>query len=270
MAEPRDLRAQQYAFAAHLRDPAGHPPPPGIEDRRMAVYRRLFLNNIANLLGNGFPVIRRILGEDAWMALVRRFYANHRSRSPLFPEIGREFVRFLQEQPHADDPPWLAELAHYEWIELVVRIDDTPAPPHDPEGDLLRGVPVPAPWMRALAYAWPVHQLSPDHLPAQPPAAPTLLLVRRDGLGEARFASLSGPAWRLLELLGEASRSGSECLDLLATEAGVAGDPGFLDQGAALLRRMRAEGTLLGTLPGDRARCGSSPPRPGEVPLPHD
>ncbi|KAF1701828.1 DNA-binding domain-containing protein [Pseudoxanthomonas suwonensis] len=249
MAEPRDLRAQQYAFAAHLRDPDAHPPPPGIEERRMAVYRRLFLNNIAQLLGNGFPVVRRILGADAWMALVRRFHALPRSRTPLFPEIGREFVRFVQEHADAGDPPWLAELAHYEWIELAVRIDDSPTPPHVADGDLLREVPVLAPWMRALAYAWPVHELGPGHLPAQPPPGPTLLLVRRARDGQARSARLSAPAYRLLELLGEGRRSGGECLRVLAAEAGAADDPGFLDQGAGLLARMRAEGTVLGTRP---------------------
>ena len=35
------LRDHQFAFAAHLRD-AANPPPPGIEPRRMAVYRELF------------------------------------------------------------------------------------------------------------------------------------------------------------------------------------------------------------------------------------
>ena len=46
-----DFRQRQAAFAAHLRDPEAHPAPPGIEPRRMAVYRELFFNNIAGLLG---------------------------------------------------------------------------------------------------------------------------------------------------------------------------------------------------------------------------
>ena len=45
-----ELRRQQLAFAAHLRDPQAHPPPPGIEPRRLAVYRELFFNGIAGLL----------------------------------------------------------------------------------------------------------------------------------------------------------------------------------------------------------------------------
>ena len=92
-----DLRQQQSAFAAHLRDPAANPPPPGIEPRRMAIYRDLFFNNIAGLLAANFPVIRRTLGEDAWRALVRRFYSTHRSRTPLFPELAPEAASVLDE-----------------------------------------------------------------------------------------------------------------------------------------------------------------------------
>lgn len=247
MPDPGDLQA---AFAAHLRDPQAHPPPSGIEPRRMAVYRELFFNNIAGLLGGNFPVLRRTLGEDAWLALVRRFYAGHASRTPLFPELAREFIRYLEARgDDAGDPPWLVELAHYEWIELAVQIDDSVPPPHDPAGDLLDGVPVVSPWIRALAYRWPVHTIGPQHRPDEAPAAPTLLLVRRDPDGQARFAAISPLVYRLLELLGEGGRSGRECLSVLADEAGVPADAGFIAQGAAMLERMRAEGTLPGTAP---------------------
>lgn len=241
-----DFRERQAAFAAHLRDPQANPPPPGIEPRRMAVYRELFFNNIAGLLGGNFPVIRRTLGEADWTALVRRFYADHRSRTPLFPEIAREFIRFLEARGEgAADPPWLAELAHYEWIELSVQIDDSPLPAHDPGGDLLEGVPLVSPWVRALAYRWPVHTIGPGQRPTTAPPEPTLLLVRRDADGRARFAAISPLVYRLLELLAAGDRSGRACLLALAIEAGVSADDAFLAQGQAMLQRMRHEGTLL-------------------------
>jgi len=245
-----DLRAQQFAFAAHLRDPDANPPPPGIEARRMQVYRELFFNGIASLLGGGFPVIRRTLGEDAWTALVRRFHAGHRSRTPLFTEIPAEFVRFLEQGGvSADDPPWLAELAHYEWIELVVRIDDTPTPAHDPHGDLVSGVPVVAPWARALAYRWPVHRIGPEHRPQHPPPAPTLLLVHRHADGQARFAAISALVHRLLQRLGEGGLTGQAQVRALADEAGALADDDFLASGAAMLQSLRADGAVLGTAP---------------------
>ena len=118
------LDAQLRTFAAHLRDPRANPPPPGIEDRRLAVYRELFFNNIRELLSGNFPVSRRTLGEAVWGLLVHDFHARHRAHSPLFPEIGQEFQQFLRARADAGagDPHWLVELAHYEWVELALQL----------------------------------------------------------------------------------------------------------------------------------------------------
>jgi hypothetical protein len=253
MADAASLRAQQFALSRHLRDPGAAPPPEGIEDRRVGVYRDLLRNNIRSLLAGNFPVIRRTLDEARWDALVQAFFAGHRSRTPLFTEIGREFIAFLEARAagDGDDPPWLAELAHYEWVELALQISDA-LPPTGlvPEGDLLHSVPVVSPQAWALAYRWPVHRIGPDYWPQTPPQAPTLLLVRRDASGEIRFAQLSPLAFRLLEMLAANDQaSGRDLLRALATEAGAADIDAFVAEGAAMLARMRDEGTVLGTRP---------------------
>jgi len=104
-----------------------------------------------------------------------------------------------------------------------------------------------SPFAWALAYQWPVHRIGPDFQPDLPPPEPTLLLVRRDASHQVRFAAISPLVYRLIELLGEGGRSGGDILRHLATEAGVDDVPAFVDQGAAMLVRMRDEGTLLGT-----------------------
>ena len=243
------LHDQQFALSRHLRDPSSHPPPPGIEERRLAVYRDLFFNNIEGLLAGNFPVIRKTLGDDAWRALVRRFYADHRSQTPLFPEIAREFIRYLESREDDGLPPWLRELAHYEWVELALQIADDAVPAHVPDGDLLAGEPVVSPFAWALAYQWPVHRIGPAFQPDAPQAEPTLLLVRRDAGYQIRFAAISSLVYRLIELLGVGGRSGSDTLRKLAVEAGVDDVSAFVEQGAAMLSRMREEGTLLGTAP---------------------
>ncbi|MBL8258008.1 hypothetical protein J2X02_000361 [Pseudoxanthomonas japonensis] len=243
------LHDQQFALSRHLRDPSSHPPPPGIEARRLAIYRDLFFNNIEALLAGNFPVIRKTLGDDAWRALVRRFYADHRSQTPLFPEIAREFIRYLESREDDALPPWLRELAHYEWVELALQIADDTMPPHAPDGDLLAGEPVVSPFAWALAYQWPVHRIGPDFQPDVPSGEPTLLLVRRDAGHQVRFAAISPLVYRLVELLGEGGRSGGDTLRQLAMEAGAEDVSAFVDQGAAMLSRMREEGTLLGTGP---------------------
>ncbi len=251
MADPAAaLREQQFALARHVRDPQSNPPPPRIEDRRLAVYRELFYNNIDSLLAGNFPVIRKTLSDAGWHARVRAFLADHRCRTPLFTEIGREFIRFLdaRQEAGAVDPAWLSELAHYEWVELALQISDEPLPPHAPDGDLLQGRPLVSPQAWALAYRWPVQRIGPEYLPAEAPDAPTLLLVRRDSAGDVRFAEISPLVYRLLELLGdEMPRTGRESLLVLADEAGAPDAEAFVREGAAMLERMREEGTLLGT-----------------------
>jgi uncharacterized protein len=249
------LHDQLYGFAAHLRDPASHPPPPGIEDRRMAVYRELFVNNLRSLLSANFPVIRSTLGDARWDALVRGFHAGHRCRTPLFTEVGTEFVAYLQARADAGDvAPWLPELAHYEWAELALQIADDALPAHDPHGDPVRGVPVLSPFAWPLAYAWPVQRIGPANEPDAPGPTPTLLLLRRETAGDVRFSELSPLVYRLLQLVGEASgRSGAALLEVLADEARAADRDGFLDEGARMLRRLRDEGTLVGTRPGTAA-----------------
>lgn len=242
------LRTQLYALASHVRDPDTHAPPPGIEDRRLAIYRELFHNSIEGLLAGNFPVIRKTMGDADWRALVRRFYADHRCRTPLFTEIGREFVQFLQDRD--DVPPWLHELAHYEWVELALQISDEPMPAHDPDGDLMRDPLVPSPLAWALAYAWDVQRIGPGHRPDAPPAQPTLLLVRREACGDVRFSELSPLVFRLLQLLGtDPAPSGETALRQLAGEAGATDIATFLDEGRAMLQRLHHEGVVLGTSP---------------------
>ena len=245
------LRAQQLALSRHLRDPRAAPPE-GIRPERLALYGRLLYNNLQSLLAGNFPVIRATLPDARWHALVRAFYAGHRCRTPLFTEIGREFVRWLEDVRDPDLPPWLGELAHYEWVELALQISDA-APPADARpldagsgSELLDAVPLLSPLAWALAYRWPVHRLGPAYQPAEPPGAPTLLLVRRDGDGDVRFAELSPLAFRLLELLAPGDRTGRDCLLALAGEAAADDPDALLAEGAALLARMAAEGTICG------------------------
>lgn len=253
MAEaPARLRAQQYAFAAHLRDPGSAPAPDGIEDRRMAVYRELFYNSIESLLAGNFPVIRKLLDDAAWHRLVRSFYREHRAHTPLFPEIGREFLRYLEARATRGeaDPGWLHQLAHYEWVELALSLDETELGdvPCDPVGDLLDGVPVPSPLAWPLAYAWPVHRLAPGAVPDGAPASPTFLLALRDRSDAVRFKELTPVTFTLMQRLHDnpAGLCGRAILEAMAADAGQSADA-FVPAGAAALEQLRSRDAVLGS-----------------------
>lgn len=247
------FQALQYRFAAHVRDPR-RPPPPGLEDRRLAVYRELLYNNVAGFLADYFPVLRRITPPGRWEAMVRDYFARHRARTPLFPQMAREFLRYLEEErDDPEDPPFLRELAHYEWIEAALAIDPRDAElPADADGgaDLLAGRPVLNPLAWALRYRFPVHRIGPDFQPREAPPQPTYLLVYRDREDVVRFLELNDVTARLLELLvAPVGCSGAQLLAQIAAELRHPQPQAVLDAGAALLADLRRRGVVLGARP---------------------
>ena len=98
MAERPGFQERQYAFAAHIRDPQGVPAPEGIEDRRMAIYRELFFNNLKSLLTNMFPVLTKLHSDQHWRRLVRKFMQRHQAKTPYFLQLPAEFLDFLQNE----------------------------------------------------------------------------------------------------------------------------------------------------------------------------
>lgn len=243
------LHQQLGALAGHMRDPLAHPGPPGIDPRRLKIYSDLLYNNIEGLLAGNFPVIRRTLGDEAWHSLVRRFFSLHQSHTPLFTEIGRELVAFLESEPgHDHERPWLAELADYERAELHLQLSDAATPAYEPHGDLLDGVPVLSALAWPLGYRWPVANIGPDFQPLALPDAPTLVLLRRDDEGCVHFSALSPLLFRLLELVAaNVDATGRTLLQQLAGEAGQDDFDAFLAQAVPMLARLHAEGVLPGT-----------------------
>ncbi|GAB6196043.1 HvfC family RiPP maturation protein [Lysobacter xanthus] len=244
-----DLAAQQ-ALGAYIRDPERAPPPAGIEPRRLRIYADLFFNNVDGLLGTTFPVMRATLG-DAWTRLVRDFLREHDARSPVFTELPKELLRYLdrREAEGRGDPPWLRELAHYEWIELALQVSEARLSDlaHDPDGDLAEGVPLLSPLAWPLAYDWPVHRIGPG---SQPDAAePTLLLVHRQDDGSVRFHELAPLAFHLLQRIESAPDTGRRLLATLAQEVGAPDVEALVGQGLALLAQYRRDGIVPGTRP---------------------
>jgi hypothetical protein len=247
-----DFKQHQYEFTAHLRDPDNTPAPAGVEERRMKIYRELLYNNIEGFLGNGFPVIRSIYNDTNWHAMVRDFFARHKSRSPYFLDIAQEFLDYLQHERehHAEDPAGLLELAHYEWVELALAIaDETIDISHiDPNGDLLDGHPVLSDLAWPLVYSYPVHEMGPDHLPESAPAQPTYLVVYRNRNDEVKFMALNPVTARLLDLLlQDETMTGRQAIEQIIIETGHIHPEVVMKGGSDALEELRAHGIILGT-----------------------
>jgi len=261
--EDSRLSRLQTAFAAHIRAPDRNPAPADVEDRRMAIYRRLFFNNIRSLLEKNFPVLRSLYDDAGWSGLVRDFYTDHRCRTPLFPELPKEFLRYLQdvrphrEAGHQDDPPFLLELAHYEWVELALTLDERELEDvsADREADLLQGRPVLSPLAWALSYRFPVHRLRGEFQPQEPPGEATHLLVYRDRADRRRFMTLNDVTRLLLEHLERSpGSSGRELLAQVAVDIGHSDPEKVIAAGSAVLSDLRERDVLLGTRPEEKAQ----------------
>jgi hypothetical protein len=218
------LRDSQLAMARYLRNPGCAPAPKGVEQRRLDIYQRLVYNNIEGFISGGFPVLRSLYGDDDWHQLVRAFIDRHDCHTPYFLEISQEFIQFLmnEHQPRASDPPFLTELAHYEWVELALDVAEALPPSRQPPGDVLAAVPQLSALAWLLCYQYPVHRIGPAFRPACP-EQPTYLVVYRDRQERVRFMELNAVSARLVELTRDnTSASGEALLRTLAGETGVA------------------------------------------------
>ena len=250
--KPENLRSLQMSFAAHIRDPENQAAPADIEDRRMAIYRRLFFNNIVRFLASNFPVLRQLYDEKAWRQLAQEFYTEHRCHTPLFPELPKEFLRYLQEKraDRAGAPPFMLELAHYEWVELALSMDerereDTVA---NSTGDLMAEAPVLSPLAWPLSYRYPVHQIRPGFEPDTPPEKATHLLVYRNRHDKVKFMQLNDVSRLLLNLMQENSElTGLELLSETANRINHPNPSVVISNGKTLLQDLRSKDILLGT-----------------------
>ncbi|MGR8936110.1 MAG: HvfC family RiPP maturation protein [Gammaproteobacteria bacterium] len=214
-ATPERLKNTQRAFTDYIRDPQRAPLPVGVQKTRMDMYRELFFNNIDSFLAGGFPVLKRILNDRQWHAMVQDFFARHVCSTPYFSEIGEEFLAYLDTRPLLLDnyPLFLPELAHYEWVEMALSISqeeaaETDAVFEDNPCDYALSL---SPLAWPLLYRYPVQHLAPQFQPQTPPKHPTYLLVFRDRSCEVRFIEITPLTFALLLKLQEQPGLSAQC-----------------------------------------------------------
>lgn len=240
----------QRTFAAHVRHPALNPPPAGVDPQRMDIYVRLLFNNVEDFLSGSFPVVRSILDDAQWRALVRQFYAEHACQSPYFREISAAFVEWLTarqaEVPLMAQFPFLLELAHYEWVEVPLLLDDTQVDwtQVNCNGDLLDEPLVLNPVMLLQHYQYPVQTIAPNALPSEP--HPTNLLLLRNRAGKIDFVVVNALTARLIQLLAE-TKTAREALLQLAQALQYPDPQQLVEFGMTILQQLHSQQVILGT-----------------------
>ncbi len=245
------FRDVQYQFTAHIRDPEKNPAPSNIEDRRMEIYRGLLYRNVENFLSTGFPVTRKLYSEENWHKMVRDFFATHKSHSPYFKDISKEFLIYLNKERTAqkEDPAFLCELAHYEWLEIMLSFLDADIdwPSINKDCNLMESIPVLTPFMQLNQYDYPVHKIKPNFQPQQPSEQPTFILVYRDQQDSVGFMEMNPMTARLVELLSNnESETGEQILLTIAKEIPQLAKDVIMHGGHSAMIQLREKDILLG------------------------
>ena len=208
----------QREFAAHIRHPLRNSAPPDVDPRRMQVYVDLFYRNIESFLSNCFITAHEILGDENWHAVVRDFIHRHRSESPFFLDIAQEFLEFIStEREGMDDPPFLTELCHFEWVKQDLRYRPEELPARESDVELSDATIQISPLARPLSYEWPVHEIGSEFQPNDKPVERTWLVLYRDRAYGVHMITASMGTHRLLALLGEPTTF-SSVVDIVCSE----------------------------------------------------
>ena len=216
--KPVGFQQQQMAFAAYIRDPQTHNAIEGIAEERMAVYRDLFFNNIKDTLSSAFPVLHKVVDTDQWKMLCERFFAEYRCHTPYLSRVPQKFLNYLQ-QNQLNDPPWLIELAQWEWTELELFLAPDADVVSDITDDVMHGVPMLSPLARVQDFCYPVQNISVDYVPAAPAEQTVHLLAWRKPDDDIGFMQLNDLSARLLDLIRDnQTNTVHELLTMIAAE----------------------------------------------------
>ncbi len=247
----RSFVKTQHSFTQYIRNPDSSPLPSGVEKRRADIYRNLFFNNLQGFLADNFPVLRQVSSDEYWNSLVQDFFSRHQSSSPYFAQIPAEFIAFLQTEradnpTSSEDQPFLLELCHYEWAELIAATADgdqqsKPSSLHIEDEVLCLSFSA-----YPLAYQYPVHTISPDSLPSEVPEQPSYLIVYRNARDEVVFLETNPMTHALLEKLSNNSQKNCETiLNKLAEEMRHPKPEVVIEGGLSIIRDFIERGVIV-------------------------
>jgi len=220
--------------------------PDGVESRRMKIYAELFYNNIEGFINNNFPVLHAVVEESIWQKVIRQFMVKHRCKSPIFAEIGREYLQFLETESFQSSdlasqlPDFTLELAYYEWLELVLSIDQSvidwvPVEQSSQQFLLKKQLKV-SDLSRLGSFSYPVHQISDSFIPGLEDKQDSHLLIYRNRQHQINFILLAPMSALLFQKLSEADGETVEMILLnLAEEIGFKNSDEFLLAGCNII-----------------------------------
>ena len=237
------FQAYQQTFCAHIRIPKRNKPPNGVVSERMAIYSEIVFNNLFSSVSACYPVSQQVVGKRLWTQWVRGFLAEYAATSPIYRDIPKAFLAYLNTLPSL--PVYLVSLAHYEWVELAVSsVESTWSKPNQTL-DLMQQTITVNPTLALLKYYYAVHKISPRNKPTMPLPEPVYLAVYRDLSHKIQFVELNATTAQLLHLLKDNPLTGEQALLKLAENLQDTDPISLLSFGAEILHDFRLQGLLV-------------------------
>lgn len=223
-----EFKKLQQAFSGCIRSVDPQVKMPGIENRRLNVYRELFFNNIESFISSTFPVLNEMISETNWTLLIKDFFATHKCESPYFLKISEEFLNYLESCELDFLPVFSYQLAHWEWMELYADVVETQDVSVEITDLTLTDIVTSNDCTWALAYDFPVHKASSSFSPVERES--TFLIVHRDHDLSVGFIEINPLSMLLFDHIKQnISKPLNVLLAQIAADQGM--DVGIITQG---------------------------------------
>ncbi|WP_209017416.1 DNA-binding domain-containing protein [Roseibium aggregatum] len=83
--------------------------------KRFNVYRNNVVVSLCEALGQIYPAVKTLLGDEYFNAVARAFVTRHPPQSPVLIWYGGAFAAFIEEFPPLEAYPYLVDVARAEW-----------------------------------------------------------------------------------------------------------------------------------------------------------
>jgi len=87
---------------------------------RMDLYAGAYVSRLAEVLGEDFPGVWGMLGDEQFWQLCQTYIRQHPSVYPSIRWFGSHLLEFLRQNPPYSGYPQVAEMAAFEWAQGLV------------------------------------------------------------------------------------------------------------------------------------------------------
>jgi len=142
----------------------------------------------------------------------------------------------------------LQDLAHYEWIELILSVStrEIDLAQIDEAGDLMEGRPALNPVLSLQTYSFPVHRISPKFKPTAQQKEETHFAILRNRNDAVKFVLINAVSKRFLEILQAEPLSGKQALLQIARELNHPNPEVVLAGGLEMMQTLQQSEVILG------------------------